>query len=67
MNSVWNGESSIVMKFGSQEAYDAARYELFEGNLLDDPGQYLMEINGVNSWNYRYHTDDNFYLITIYW
>ncbi|RKJ48093.1 hypothetical protein D7Y05_14385 [bacterium 1XD42-54] len=67
MNSVWNAESSIVMKFGSQEAYDSARYELFEGNLLDDPGQYLMEINGVNTWNYRYHTDDNFYLITIYW
>lgn len=67
MNSVWNGESSIVMKFGSQEAYDAAQYELFEGSLLDAPGQYLMEINGVSSWNYRYHTDDDFYLITIYW
>lgn len=67
MNSVWNGEASIVMKFGSQEAYEAARYELFEGSLLDDAGQYLMEINGVNTWNYRYNTDDNFYLITIYW
>ncbi|MDO4322873.1 MAG: transglutaminase domain-containing protein [Lachnospiraceae bacterium] len=67
MNSVWNGEASVVMKFGSQEAYDAAQYELFQGSLLDDPGQYLMEINGVSSWNYRYHTDDNFYLITIYW
>ena len=67
MNSVWNGEASIVMKFGSREAYDAASYELFEGSLLDDPGQYLMEINGVSSWNYRYHTDDNFYLITIFW
>lgn len=67
MNSVWNGEGSIVMKFGSQEAYDSAKYELFEGSLLDDPGQYLMEINEVTSWNYHYHTDENFYLITIYW
>ena len=67
MQSVWNGNSSIVLNFGSQEAYDSARYELFEGSLLDDPGAYLMQINGVTSWNYKYHTDDNFYLITIYW
>lgn len=67
MDSVWSDQSSIVMKFGSREAYDTAQYELFEGSLLDDPGQYLMEINGVSTWNYRYHTDDNFYLITLYW
>lgn len=67
MNSVWNGESSIVMKFGSREAFDSAVYELFQGNLLNDAGQYLMSINGVSSWNYRYHTDENFYLVTIYW
>lgn len=67
MNSVWNGEESIVMKFGSREAYDLAQHELFEGSLLNDPGQYLMEINAVGSWNYRYHTDDNFYVITVYW
>lgn len=67
MNSVWNDESTIVMKFGSQEAYDTACYELFENGMLTDPGQYLMEINGVSSWNYKYHMDDNFYLVTIYW
>ena len=67
MQSVWNGNSSIVLKFGSQEAYDSAKYELFEGSLLDDPGAYLMQINGVTSWNYKDHTDDNLYLITIYW
>ena len=67
MQSVWADRSSIVMKFGSQEAFDAAKYELFENNMLKDPGEYLMDINGVSSWNYRYHTDDNFYLITIYW
>jgi hypothetical protein len=67
MNSVWNGESSIVMKFGSEEAYESAKYELFEDGMLTDPGQYLMEINGVSSWNYKYHNDDKFYLITIYW
>lgn len=67
MDSVWSDQSSIVMKFGSQEGYETAQYELFEGNLLNDAGQYLMGIYGVNSWNYSYHTDDNFYLITIYW
>lgn len=67
MNSVWNGESSIVMKFGSQEAYEAAKYALFTGDMLKDPGEYLMMLNGVSTWNYRYHTDDAFYLITLYW
>ncbi len=67
MESVWAGEDSIVMKFGSREAYDTAVYELFEGDLLRDPGQYLMESNGVTTWNYRYHTDEPFLLVTIYW
>lgn len=67
MNSVWNGEASVVMKFGNSEAYETAKYELFENGMLNDPGGYLMEINGVSTWNYRYHTEDNFYLITIYW
>ena len=35
--------------------------------MLNDAGQYLMEINGTDTWSYRYQTDDNFYLITIYW
>lgn len=67
MNSVWNGEASVVMKFGSSEAYETAKYELFENGMLNDPGEYLMDINGVSTWNYRYHTENNFYLITIYW
>lgn len=67
MNSVWNRESSTVMKFGSSEALETARYELFENGMLDEPGQYLMEQNGVTTWNYRYHIDDEFCLITIYW
>ena len=49
MNSVWNGSSNIVMKFGSDEAYQTARYEMFENGMLTDPGQYLMEINGVSN------------------
>lgn len=67
MNSVWSDESYIVMKFGTQDGYETAKYELFQNNMLNDPGQYLMEINGTTSWNYRYHTDDDFCLITIYW
>ena len=67
MNSVWNGESSIVMKFGSNEALEDARYWLFENGMLDEPGQYLMSLSGVTTWNYRYHVDEDFCLITIFW
>lgn len=67
MESVQSDETRIMMKFGSEEAYLEAQSALFEGDLLEEPGQYLMRQNGVTSWNYRYHVDDNFYLITIYW
>lgn len=67
MESVWANETRIVMKFGSEEAYQQAQTALFTDGLLNDAGQYLMQQNGVTTWNYRYHTDDNFYLITIYW
>ena len=67
MNSVWADDSYIVMKFGTQDGYETAKYELFQNNMLNDAGQYLMEVYGTSSWNYRYHTDDEFYLITIYW
>ena len=67
MNSVWADQPYIVMKFGSREAYDTARYELFENGMLNDAGQYLMEVYGASSWNYRYQTDDDFYLITVFW
>lgn len=67
MNSVWSDQSSIVMKFGSAEGYQTAKYELFQNNMLGDAGQYLMEVYGTSTWNYRYYTDDDFNLITIYW
>ena len=67
MNSVWSDESYIVLKFGSSEAYNSAKYELFQNNMLNDAGQYLMQVYGTSTWNYRYHTDDEFNLITIYW
>lgn len=67
MNSVWSDSEAIVMKFGSAEGYESAKYELFENNMLSDAGQYLMEVYGTDRWNYRYQTDDDFYLITIYW
>lgn len=67
MNSVWSDQDYIVMKFGTQEGYWSASYELFENNMINDAAQYLMEVYGTSSWNYRYHTDDDFNLITIYW
>lgn len=67
MDSVWSEQDSIVMKFGTESAYLEAQYELFEADLLRDPGSYLMDLYGVDSWNYRYHTADQFWMITIYW
>ena len=64
---VFNGESRVVMKFAGAEAYEEAKYELFSNGMLGDAAQYLMETNGVSSWNYSYNTDDLFNLITIYW
>ncbi|MCC8044051.1 MAG: hypothetical protein LIP12_00940 [Clostridiales bacterium] len=67
MESVQAGDARTMMKFGSEEAYQEAQLALFEGDLLNDAGQYLMKQNGESRWSYRYHTDDHFYLITIYW
>ncbi len=67
MASVQNGESAIVMKFGTQEAYETAKYELFTNRLYYDADQYLMRESGVTSWNNRYSTDDEFRVITIQW
>ena len=67
MESVHSGSNSVVMKFGSREAYDAAKQELFTNKLYYDADQYLMEQNGVTTWNNRYSTDDDFFVITIQW
>ena len=67
MDSVWSGRSSIVLKFGSKEAYETARRELFENNMINDADQYLMRQYGVKSWNNRYAVDENFYVIMIQW
>lgn len=67
MDSVWSDQSYIVMKFGSDQGYQTAKYELFQNNMLGDAGQYLMEVYGTSTWNYRYNTDDEFQQITIYW
>ncbi len=67
MDSVRRGDQLIELRFGSRDAYDSAVFEMFEGNLLKDAGKYLMNLNGVNSWNYRYQTDENLYTIVLYW
>ena len=67
MNSVYSDQASITLKFAGPEGYQSAVYELFSNNMLNDPAQYLMQVYGMSSWNYRYYTDDSFYLITIYW
>ncbi|MDO4475352.1 MAG: transglutaminase domain-containing protein [Lachnospiraceae bacterium] len=67
MDSVYNDRDSIVMKFGSEVAYESAKWNLFSGSMLTDPAQYLMDVYGTGTWNYSYRTDDDFYLITIFW
>lgn len=66
MAAVQNG-NSISMEFGSREAYEEAKSALFDGGLLEAPGQYLMSARGVDRWSYTYRTDDDFYLIVIEW
>ena len=67
MNSVWEERRTVTFKFGNREAYDTAVREFFSNGMLQDPAQYLMDIYGQRTWNYHYNTDDDFYLITIYW
>jgi len=67
MDSVYNGRDHVVMKFGSAQAYESAKYELFQADMLNDPDQYLMQENGVTTWNNKYSTDDAFHVITIQW
>ncbi len=67
MQSVWEERRYIVMKFDSKETLDTAVRAFFTDGMLQDPAQYLMEIYGVSSWNYRYNVDEDFQEITIYW
>ena len=67
MDSVYAQSSSISMKFAWREDYDTAVYELFSNGLISDAARYLMDVNGTSTWNYSYHTEDAFLLITIYW
>ena len=67
MNSVWNDQDSVTMKFADEDGFLQAREALFSDGLVSDAAQYLMEVYGMNSWNYSYIADEEFYLITIYW
>ena len=67
MNSVWEERRYVTFKFGSREAYDTAMYEFFSNGMLQEPAQYLMDLYGRSTWNYRYNTEEEFHLITIYW
>ena len=67
MQSVWEERKYIVLKFDSRETLDEASRAFFEEGMLQEPAQYLMEVYGVSSWNYRYNVDEDFLEITIYW
>ena len=67
MNSVWADQPLAELKFGDADAYETAKYEIFQNGLIGDAAQYLMQVYGTSSWSYSYHCDDTFRLITIYW
>ena len=67
MESVQRGDSSIVMKFGTRDAYETAKFELFTNRMYYDADQYLMNAYGTTTWNNKYATDDDFLVITIQW
>lgn len=66
MDCVYAGRPYISLKFARYEDYERAVYELFSNGLISDAAGYLMQINQTSSWNYTYHTEDSFCLITIY-
>jgi len=66
MDCVYAGDPYISLKFAHDEDYERAVYELFSNGLISDAAGYLMQINQTSSWNYTYHTEDAFCLITIY-
>ena len=66
MDCVYAGKPYISLKFARYEDYERAVYELFSNGLISDAAGYLMQINQTTSWNYTYHTEDSFCLITIY-
>ena len=67
MDSVWEERPYVELKFGSEEALEQAKQAFFTDGMMQDPAQYLMDLYGLRSWNYRYNIDEDFYLITIYW
>ena len=67
MESVQRGDASIVMKFGTRDAYETAKFELFTNRMYYDADQYLMNAYGTTTWNNKYATDDDFLVITIQW
>ena len=67
MESVQRGDTSIVMKFGTRDAYETAKFELFTNRMYYDADQYLMQAYGASTWNNKYATDDDFMVITIQW
>ena len=67
MESVWADRDSVSLKFARTEDYNTAVYELFSNGMISEAAQYLMNVYGTGSWNYSYHTEDDFNLITIYW
>ena len=67
MDSVYALEPYTCLKFARREDYDTAVYEIFSNGLISDAAGYLMDVYGTSSWNYSYNTEDDFFLITIYW
>ena len=67
MDSVWEDRPEVTLKFGSDEAYNTAVFELFTNGMLKEPSSYLMQKYNVSKWSYSYRQDPVFRLITIYW
>ena len=67
MNSVYALQESVTFKFAGAEGYNTAVYEMFSNGMIRDALHYLMDYYGASSWDYRYVTQDDFNLVTIYW
>lgn len=58
-----NGAAVVRFKFGSQEAFDAARKDWLDDGAVQRVAQYYMELNGFSQVEYHYGVLDSFYTI----
>ncbi len=67
MDAVDNNRTEVRLKFGSDEAYQEAMYELFEGGMVADALQRRMSWDNLTSITYYHQYSEGLYTIRVFW